>query len=98
MLMLRVINKHKASAEEKALAQSVMRDTVFGNPFIIGRDGDRAEVCQLYRQWIAQPEQAALRQRMRTELRGKNLLCCCAPLECHATTILHIANKLWEND
>ena len=73
-------------------AVRVDRRTDFGNPFIIGRDGTREEVIDKYEEWIWQPEQAALRRRIMWELQDKDLLCWCAPEECHADIILHIAN------
>jgi hypothetical protein len=56
----------------------------FGNPFVIGRDGDRAAVIGRYRTWLlAQP---ALVERVRRELAGKVLGCWCAPLRPETTT------------
>jgi Domain of unknown function (DUF4326) len=73
-------------------AVRVDRTTPYGNPFHIGRDGTREEVCDKYEFWIFQPEQLELRMMMLRLLRGKDLLCHCHPLECHADTILKIAN------
>jgi len=70
----------------------VDRRTKFGNPFVIGKDGTREQVIDKYELWIWQPEQAALRRQMLWELKGKDLLCHCAPKECHADIILGIAN------
>ncbi len=60
----------------------------WGNPFVIGRDGDRAEVIGKYRAWIVnQPElMAAL-----GELRGKVLGCYCAPSACHGDVLSELA-------
>ena len=60
------------------------------NPFVIGRDGSRDEVIAKYRAWIVrQPElMAAL-----PELRGKSLLCWCAPERCHADVLMELANR-----
>lgn len=70
----------------------VDRSTDYGNPFIIGSDGSREEVIDKYERWIFQIRQSHLRVRMQKELRGKDLLCWCAPQECHADIILKIAN------
>ena len=68
----------------------VGRPTKFGNPFEIGRDGTRDDVCDKYEQYIlARPELQAAAQR---ELAGKDLVCWCAPLRCHADTLMRIAN------
>lgn len=90
--MLTVLNKEQSDWRELADAALVDRTTVFGNPFIIGRDGTRDEVIRKYIKWIMTPEQRELRVRIRRELRGKNLICHCAPQLCHAEVILVIAN------
>lgn len=66
----------------------------FGNPFIIGRHGTRAEVIKLYRQMITRYTDTAtsLREKVRRELAGKDLACFCAPLPCHGDVLLEIAN------
>jgi Domain of unknown function (DUF4326) len=69
------------------------RTTPFGNPFVLGRDGDRDEVCLRYAAWILEPEQAALRQRMRDELAGRDLRCWCAPARCHGEYVRKVANS-----
>jgi|688.fasta_scaffold190153_4 hypothetical protein len=65
------------------------RPSKWGNPFEIGKDGDRAEVIQKYREWVAtQPNlMAAL-----PELRGKVLGCWCAPKACHGDVLVSLAN------
>ena len=60
------------------------------NPFRVGPDGDRAEVIRKYRAWVCdEPElMAAL-----PELRGKDLICWCAPLACHGDVLLELARQ-----
>jgi hypothetical protein len=62
----------------------------WGNPFVIGRHGSRDEVIARYRAWITQqPElMAAL-----PELRGKDVVCWCAPKCCHGDVLLELACK-----
>ncbi|SEA87911.1 DUF4326 domain-containing protein [Rubrimonas cliftonensis] len=51
----------------------VGRPSKFGNPFVIGRDGDRDTVIRRYRDWLlAQPHLVAAARR---ELAGKDLIC-----------------------
>jgi hypothetical protein len=65
------------------------RPSKWGNPFVIGRDGDRAEVVARYRRWIAdQPELLAALP----ELRGRRLVCFCAPLPCHGDVLAELAD------
>lgn len=67
------------------------RPSVWGNPFMIGRDGNRSMVIAKYRTWLlGQPELLA---RCRTELRGKVLGCWCAPEPCHGDVLAEIANE-----
>jgi hypothetical protein len=63
----------------------------WGNPFEIGRHGDRDEVVRKYRAWLlGQPELVA---KARRELAGKDLWCWCAPLRCHGDVLLAVANE-----
>jgi hypothetical protein len=65
------------------------RPSIWGNPFKIGRDGDRDQVIALYRRWIA--SQPALLARV-PELHGKRLACFCAPRACHGDVLAELAD------
>ena len=66
------------------------RPSPFGNPFVIGKDGTREEVIAKFREHlVSTPE---LMQRVRRELRGKDLVCFCAPEACHGDVLLYYAN------
>lgn len=67
------------------------RTTIWGNPFHIGADGDRDEVCDKHAAWIV--EQPALMARI-GELRGRNLMCWRWPKRCHGLTLRRLANDL----
>ena len=56
----------------------------WGNPFVIGPDGDRAEVIAKFRGWF--PKQQHLVDRLE-ELLGRRLGCHCAPLPCHGDAL-----------
>lgn len=67
------------------------RGSNWGNPFSIGEHGNREEVIAKYTEWIhGQPELIA---RARAELRGKDLVCFCAPRACHGHVLHDIANE-----
>ena len=87
-----VYSRRRNAAPAPRDAIYVGRPTAFGNPFEIGRDGTRAQVIDRYREWLAAPEQAELRDRVRRELRGHDLACWCAPHACHADVLLALAN------
>ena len=65
------------------------RPSKWGNPFVIERDGDRAQVIALYERWLLENEalMAAL-----GELRGLVLGCWCAPYACHGDVLVRLAN------
>jgi len=65
------------------------RGSRWGNPFVVGRDGDRAEVIEKYERWLlTQPELlVALPQ-----LRGRTLGCWCAPRPCHGDVLARLAD------
>lgn len=64
------------------------RPSKWGNPFEIGKDGNRAEVIAKYRRWIhTQPELLA---EVHT-LHGKTIACWCAPQACHGDVLAELA-------
>ena len=73
----------------------VGRPSALGNPFLVGRDGTRADVITRDRRWLrAQWRRGgAVRQeleRLATTYQRDGqltLLCWCAPLPCHADVI-----------
>jgi hypothetical protein len=69
----------------------VGRPTKWGNPFVIGRDGDRAEVIAKYADWLDGMIEAGRLDL--DELAGKDLVCWCAPESCHADVLLELANR-----
>lgn len=70
---------------------NIMRPTKWGNPFVIGRDGSRADVIAKFESYLA--KRPDLVEAARKELRGKDLVCCCAPLPCHGDVLSRIANE-----
>jgi hypothetical protein len=85
----------------------VDRSTKWGNPFIVGQDGTRAECVDLYKHLLGgllclSGKASIESQRMTRnyvlmrlpELRGKNLACWC-PLDqpCHADVLLELAKR-----
>lgn len=64
----------------------VDRTTDWGNPFF---EGTRDQNCEDFESWIM--TQADLLLRL-PELKGRHLMCWCAPLRCHAQTLRRLAN------
>jgi len=77
----RVLNKRTDRIPPRAIYCG--RPSSFGNPFIIGRDGIRDEVCDKYEAWL--PKQAKL-MAMIPSLAGRDLVCWCAPRAAIATS------------
>ena len=54
--MCKVLNARKVGKRSSATQLYIGRPSKWGNPFVIGRDGSRADVIAKYRAWIvAQP-------------------------------------------
>jgi hypothetical protein len=85
--MPKVLNKHKDKIPKGAVA--IHRPTKWGNPFVIGKDGDRDEVCDKYEVY-ADKKFSRIDYE---ELRGKDLICFCAPKRCHGDFLIKKANE-----
>ena len=88
--MPKVYNKRNRLQVKPLDAILVDRTTKWGNRFKIGRDGTRAEVISKYEALVHQ----AIYQNpdYLKSLRGKDLICWCAPEPCHADVLLRLAN------
>jgi len=70
-----------------------MRPGRWGNPFIIGKDGDRLEVIKKYEKWITtSPEAAGLRKQL-PKMKGLALGCCCKPHPCHGDVLVRLIDE-----
>jgi hypothetical protein len=67
------------------------RPSKFGNPFVIGQHGSREQVIARFETWLL--SQPALVAAAKRELRGKSLVCWCAPQACHGDVLMRIANE-----
>jgi len=73
----------------RAAPRAGLKASVWGNPFVIGKDGTREEVMEKYRSWLLY--NTALIKRL-PELKGKILGCWCAPEACHGDILSAMAN------
>lgn len=70
-------------------------DGSFGNPFRIGRDGDRATVIRRFEEQARQRIERDPEYRERVKaLHGKRLFCYCKPLDCHGDVLERLAAEL----
>lgn len=86
--MPKVLNKRRDGLPKDAVY--IGRPSYWGNPFTIGVDGNRAQVIEKYRAQLMRSP--AMLDRV-TELRGKDLVCWCAPRPCHGDILLQLANS-----
>lgn len=68
----------------------VDRSTKWGNPFRLGFDGTRDEVCDAYEEYLLSTPKLV---KALPELKGKVLACHCAPKRCHAEILAKYANN-----
>jgi hypothetical protein len=84
----------------------VARPSIWGNPFVVGRDGTRADCVELYaalagglvclttKATVAEIERAQEAIGIVEGLKGKNLACWCSlDAPCHADVLLALANE-----
>ena len=81
--MIKVLNKNKDQIPPNS--KYIGRGSLYGNPFVIGKDGTREEVIKKF-------EDEILPTLDVESLRGFNLVCFCAPKRCHGHSIY---NKLY---
>jgi hypothetical protein len=82
------VNKHKEQYDVY-----IGRGSIFGNQFVIGKDGNRAEVIEKYRIWFNTRIQDTQFRKAVLQLKDKRLGCFCKPLACHGDIICEYINK-----
>lgn len=84
-----IFNKNDKNCPSDAIY--IGRGSIFGNPFIIGKDGTREEVIEKYINIIeSDPD---LKKYIIKILKGRNLVCFCKPKPCHGDYLIKIANQ-----
>lgn len=89
---MKVLNIRKEGVREGAVY--IGRGSQWGNPFVIGRDGTREEVIEKYSTWIRAG--SFLLERL-SVLKGKDLVCFCAPLPCHGDVLKELLDERGSN-
>jgi hypothetical protein len=82
--MTRVVN-----LRSEAYTLYIGRGSKWGNPFVIGRDGNRAEVITKYERYL---HESGLINSIH-EIDGHTLGCYCKPLPCHGDVLIEALNK-----
>lgn len=84
----RVHNKYHRTAPDTAVY--IGRGSPYGNPYVVGVDGQRGECCDLF-------EQNVLPTLDVEPLRGLDLICFCHPKRCHGHSIMRkLYGPEWE--
>jgi hypothetical protein len=94
--MIKIVNKRNY----KGSGIYIGRPSALGNPFVIGRDGDREGVIRKYRDFlkiaIHNDERIKAEFQRLEELNKKGdvtLICWCAPSKCHGDVIKELIEK-----
>ncbi|MDD2878367.1 MAG: DUF4326 domain-containing protein [Acidiphilium sp.] len=85
----RVLNKKTYARQLPADAVYIGRGSKWGNPFILGRNDSRDEIAAKHEHWLSRQNHLL---RSIDELKGRDLVCFCAPLTCHGDLLLKLAN------
>jgi len=83
----KVLNRKISAVPHGAIY--IGRPSKWGNPFVIGRDGTRDEAVARYRVYLLR--NPSLIEAL-FELRGRDLVCWCAPCACHGDVPIALAN------
>lgn len=86
--MCRVVNKFKEPYDVY-----IGRGSLWGNPFVIGRDGTREDVIDKYTKYLwRELKNGRITKEMLISLDGKVLGCYCKPKSCHGDIIKKAVN------
>ena len=85
--MTRVVNIAKESFDVYIGRPGKGLHSIWGNPFVIGKDGTRAEVIAKYKEYIISNP---VLMNMLPTLKGKTLGCFCKPQACHGDVLVQL--------
>ena len=84
------LNKHKHGIPSGAVY--IGRGSIWGNPFVIGKDGNRDDVCEKHAEYLREQFRNGERTlEQLASLHGKDLVCFCAPHRCHGDILVRAA-------
>jgi hypothetical protein len=84
-----IYNRHNKNCPIDAVY--IGRNTPWGNPYEIGKDGSRHDVCNKFIAYVE--NHPTLKADIKKYLKGKDLKCSCKPARCHGDYLLRIANE-----
>jgi hypothetical protein len=85
---MKVLNKRDVAVGAGAY---IGRGSAWGNPYVIGKHGDRDEVIRKFREYAS----AVILDRpdWLVPLEGRDLVCFCAPLACHGDVLVEMIGE-----
>lgn len=97
-MSIRIVNRRNVGAVPAGAIRIYLgRPSALGNPFVIGRDGSRADVIRKYESWLlgqTEKSEPVMELERVTRLAGNGHLveleCWCSPLPCHAEVVKRI--------
>lgn len=92
MSLPQVLNRYKLQPGDEGVY--IGRPSKWQNPFPVSAALPRGACVEKYNAWLL--TQPALMEDAKRELKGKNLICFCAPLRCHGDTLFALANGSFE--
>lgn len=81
---MKVFNRKDKDVPDGAVY--IGRGSPYGNPYRIGKDGNRDEVISKYETYLR--SNPALQALVLSRLKGKNLSCYCSPKPCHGDVLI----------
>jgi hypothetical protein len=91
---MRVVNLRK-----EKYTHYIGRPSIFGNPFIIGKDGTREQVIEKYSDCLRHGiNELNIIEAIKKLPEDAILGCYCKPLPCHGDVIIKIWEELHENN
>lgn len=85
-----VLNKHRHDIPPDAVY--IGRGSMWGNPFIMGKHGNRDEVVEKYAEYLrSQVKTGKVSLQQLASLYHRDLVCFCAPLKCHGDILTKAA-------
>lgn len=90
---MRVLNKWKEDWPVGAV--NIMRPGLFGNPYQVGRDGDRDEVLKKHLDYLRKRIEFDQEFKLSVkQLFGHDLVCICKPFNCHGDNLKLVCEEL----
>jgi hypothetical protein len=75
-------------AESEGKAVAIDRSSEWGNPFVLGKDGNRDAACSFFAEcWIPRSDRFS---KAAAALTGKVLVCHCYPERCHGEALIKL--------